>query len=915
MVTRVDAPATAEMKRIHAVVPPSTRQLARSRALRRCVTALLLGLAPSLSAQERGAEQLHLLVRGLTVTPRVLILGTLPEDADADLIAWLARGHLVETGYLSVSRGEARENYVGRETGVTLSALRTGEALAARRIDGGRQYFTRAFDIGYARTADAVFKLWNRDTLLSQLVVVIRAVRPHVLINSFSASLKDGDGQHDALTLLASEAFTAAGDSVKFPAAQFGAPWSPLKLYENGPGLVIDANEYAPVLGRTYNDIATESRAQQRTHGMSDASLRSSGLVQLHRVATQVNADTPAASEKSLFDGIDTSFARIEAGFPRDVNHTLRLVATYADSARRALDLEQPARVVRYLSRAADAAASVRINMPWCRHSAQDAQVHLGVAGRCTPQSLDLDASIDLVQHRVNEALFNAAGISVESSSDRELIGSGDSALVTVTVRNHGTIPVTLREVTITGAVTPIGAPVIAIPPDSTVRLSRKVAGLVDPHPWYIGQRAGNFYYPAENGLNGLAMTTRLTGAWSMLGMTQPEDIHRTSDVTVLVDIGGAFVSMSAGPVLYRVATPQFGARAYPLAEVPPVTLAFERALEWVVARKSVTREFRVTLKSWSDSAQQFTPKAILPASLHLDSLPSTITLAPHEQRLFFLHARGSLEPARHEFGFFGLSRTRVPFTEGFRTIEYPYLPPIRPFRTSAMYLRAVEIEVPRSLSVAYVQGIGDDVAAALKQIGAIAVVIDPDDLLRLDLSSFSAVVIGPRAFEAHEGLFGKIGLLHDFARKGGTVLLMAESPAVMDSRLLPFPVSYATPIPYRVTSPDAPVVVADHKSRLLNWPNVISADDWMDWSGDRAVMVPSAADSHYARPIEMHDPEQAENRNAILATALGKGWFIYTTLTLPQQIALGVPGSMRLLVNMLSIGLAPDGRSTPMSH
>ena len=869
------------------------------------LAALLFPAVHPLTAQTGGAERLHLLMRGLTVTPRVLLLGTQPEDADADLIAWLARGRMVETGYLSLTRGEGGENYVGRETGVSLGALRTEEALAARRIDGGRQFFTRAFDIGYARNADAVFKQWNRDTLLGQMVIVIRAFRPHVLVDSFSGDTAEQDGQHQALSLLARAAFVAAADSVAFPVTGYGTVWAPLKLYDHGPGLVIDANEFDAVLGRSYRDIAFESRAQQRTHGVSDTLLRRSGIVQLRRVATRVNEATPARAEQTLFDGIDTTFARLEPGFPRDVNRTVRRVGAYADSARAALALDRPAGVVQYLARAAEAAASVRINMPWCRHPAQDAQLRVGSVARCNAvQTLDLDASIDLVLRRVNEALFTAAGISIEARADRDLIGAGDSALVSIMVSNHGKLAVTLREITVTGSATPIGAPSIVIAPDSMVRVTRVVSGLADPHPWWISQRAGDFYSGTQTSLNGLAQTTRLSGLFSILGMAMPEDIQRTSDVNVLLDIAGAFVSMSAGPVLFAAATPTLGVRRDPLAEVPAITLSFERSLEWMVAGRNTTREFRVTVKSYSDSTQQFTPKSFLPNGLKLDSLPPTITLAPREQRILFLTTHGTLAAARHEFGFFGQSRTRGALTTGFRTIQYSYLPPVRPFRTSAMYLRAVNIEVPRMLSVAYVQGVGDDVAAALKQIGVPTVVIDPDDLLRLDLSSFSTIVIGPRAFESRPELLGKVTMLHDFARKGGTVVMMYAAQGTAQSRVMPFAMALRSTGGERVTATDAAVTMLDRKSRLLTWPNAIAQDDWGDWLGERALLVPTSTDAHYQHPLEMHDPGEPANRNTILSVSLGKGTFIYTTLTLPQQIALGVPSALRLLVNMLCASL-----------
>jgi len=238
----------------------------------------------------------------------------------------------------------------------------------------------------------------------------------------------------------------------------------------------------------------------------------------------------------------------------------------------------------------------------------------------------------------------------------------------------------------------------------------------------------------------------------------------------------------------------------------------------------------------------------------------------------------------------------------------HPHIPPTNHYHSSALYLQAVDINVPAKVMTAYVPGVHDDVDAMLRQLEVPGVSVEASDLLRVDLSKFTTLVIGPRAFEVNPELMGQKERMLDFVRNGGTMVVLGAQYATTQSSVLPYPVVLSRPTPEHVTSPDARVSVLDPKARLLTWPNAIHEPDWQDWVSERALFVPTAVDSHYSHLIETHDPGEKENANSLLVTHLGKGTFIYSSLTFASQMQGGIQGAARLLVNLLSAG-QPSGR------
>lgn len=309
-------------------------------------------LAPlSLHSQSRGAScSAPPSTDAACDTRRVLIIAAHPDDEDTQLLSWLQRGGNAEAAYLSLTRGDGGQNLIGNELGEALGVIRSEELLAARRVDGAHQYFTRAYDFGFSKTADETFKHWPKDSLLNDVVKVVRTFRPQIILAVFSGTPRDGHGQHQVSAILAKEAYEASGDTKRFPEAEFGPAWTVSKFYrdawfvQNQATLKINVGEYNPALGKSYAEIAGESRSQHKSQGFG--SIQRKGLVWANvlRESSRVNESTPAAQEKSMFDGLAAQPPSLPAA-NSEVANLDKAVALEAVADRRYVALGDKAQV------------------------------------------------------------------------------------------------------------------------------------------------------------------------------------------------------------------------------------------------------------------------------------------------------------------------------------------------------------------------------------------------------------------------------------------------------------------------------------------------------------------------------------------------------------------------------------------
>jgi LmbE family N-acetylglucosaminyl deacetylase len=780
-------------------------------------------------------------IEGLGVTTRVLMIAAHPDDEDSRLIAWLSRGRHVETGYLSLTRGDGGQNLIGDELGEALGVIRTEELLAARRIDGAHQYFGREFDFGFSKTAAESFAHWPHDSVLGDVVTVVRAFKPHVIVAVFTGTPSDGHGQHQVSGIVAREAYDAAGDTVRFPVAVYGPAWTPSKFYRDksyfGGGdstLKIDVGSSDALLGRSYSEIAALSRSQHKSQGMGQIARFGPATATLYREATRVNAATPRGAERSMFEGIDTTWTR------------LRPLAG-VDSL---------------------AALTARIQrMPWATDPTSvrpvlgemlSAVTALGRGARTD----DAVATVRVMRHRVTAALLAASEFNGQANVGHDVVAVGwDSARVTLTtgVTHDGWSDGPLTRV----------ADTAVLVEDSAVT-----------QPWWLAK-------PRNGDMFGTPVS-RIA-----------EDQRASGTLSGVVQLAGGMTVETTLPVMHRIGDPVKGEIDRPLAGVPALSVTLDGTVAYVPAGARIDRTVRIELRSGLDTPQDASVSLTLPAGLTADSAARHVAMPAYGVRRLEFRITGMMAAGTGAIAAVATVGDRR-FARGYIPIEYDHIRPQKLYRDAAMALHAVDVFVPRSLTVAYIPGVGDNVPPALASLGVPVTVIDTAALLTADLSRYSAVVVGPRAYQASADVAAGARKLLDFARAGGTLVVQYGQYEMTDDGYMPYPVTFGRPAD-RVTDEQAAVTVLDAQSPVLNTPNKIGAADWTGWVQERSLYMPSTADARYHTVVTMKDPGERDNPNGILIAPLGRGMYVYTTLSFFRQLPAGNPGAARLFVNLLA--------------
>ncbi len=818
---------------------------------------LLIGTAPAARAQRElsGAARTELQLQQLEVTGSVLMIGAHPDDENTALLAWLARGRKVRTAYLSLTRGEGGQNLIGTEQGDAMGVIRTQELLAARRVDGAEQFFTRAIDFGFTKTPQEAFDKWGREEILSDVVWVIRSFRPDLIVLRFSGTPRDGHGQHQASAILGKEAFSAAADPARFPEQlKYVRPWQARRLMWNAfaftdeqrkeamklPGRVeIDPGAYNPVLGYSYREIAGMSRTMHRSQGMGSPEPPGSSKEFL----TLVAGDAP---HHDVFDGIDLGWSRV-AG---------------ADSAGALL---------------AQALAAYTPEHP-------EAAIPSLIAARRVLQGLTDPIAVRKLRD-IDETIAQCGGLWLDAAADRPELEPGLKFSIKTTAIDRGPLPVTLASVSVNGSAPAPPAPLASNEPKTASFAEAVAAGAPYSQPyWLVDAKQGDRYTVPDQTLRG-----------------RPEN-PPLYQATFHLELAGAAIDITR-PVKYRWVDHQRGELSRPVVVVPAVALTMPgRALVFGSASPR-TVEVRVKSTGANDSG-----------SLRLHA-PAGWTVEPAE-RSFQMKDAGqetALQFRLNPPGADSAGLLQATATVNGRDIDvatepvsYTHIPPQFLFPPADSRLARADIRT-LAHNIGYVMGAGDEMPEALRQIGCDVTLLTSTDLAEADLSRFDAIVTGVRAYNVRPDLAANTQRLLDYVNQGGTLVAQyntvanfnpTDGPAL--DHIGPYPLKFNHD---RVTVEDVPVAFLEPSSPLLHQPNVITEKDFQGWIQERGLYFAHEWDPHYQPLFEMHDPGEKPLKGATLVTRYGKGAFVFTAFSWFRELPAGVPGAYRIFANLLSAG------------
>lgn len=818
--------------------------------------------------QKTGAAELLRAIERLAVVGNVLYVAAHPDDENTRLLAYLSGEELARTAYLSLTRGDGGQNLIGSEQGPLLGLIRTQELLAARRVDGGEQFFTRARDFGYSKTPTETLAIWNREAVLTDAVWVIRQFRPDVIITRFPTQGIETHGHHTASAILAEEALRAAADP-SFAKEQLQtvgvwqakrlfwnrSPWGRLASDDLSKFVKLDVGGYNPVLGVSYGELAADSRSMHKSQGFGSARSRGPSPEYFLPLYPQ---SPDGKLPQSLFEGIDRSWRRVPGGDK---------LAQLLGQAAKEFDPRRPGTVIPTLLRARAELLGLP-DSPWK-----------------APKLREID-----------DVIVGCAGLHLESVASDYVVVPGDSLKVTLSVIQRaavGSSSVKLREVRLPGAVTvPVGAELSVGTPWQLERAVQVAAQTEISNPYWLSEAP-------EPGMYRVAERDK-----RQIG--QPEN-QPSLPVEFVLDFRGADGQTSTiqlvRPVQFKWTDPVAGERLRSIEVTPKVMVNVDASVLMFSDKSS--RALRVRLKAGKDSVSG-TVRLALPMMYVAEPAQAAFSLAQkgeEQEVLFQVRYRDKLPSASVSSD----NTLRVEaivdgqtYSRGILRIEHPHIPIQTLFPEATVKLVGVSLQKTRS-KIGYIAGAGDEVPAALKQVGFEVTMLSEDAILRQPLGQYGAIVVGVRAYNVNPRLPFYRDKLMQYVSAGGNLVVQYNTSNRLGKLTVPMgphPFEISTD---RVTDENAEVKVLIPGHPIFEKPNKIKPADFAGWVQERGLYFADKWDEKYQAPLAMNDPGEPEKRGSLIVVRHGKGSFVYTGLSFFRQLPAGVPGAFRLFANLIS--------------
>ena len=800
--------------------------------------------------QPVNSAELQLALARLNVLGRVLYIGAHPDDENTALLAYLARERLADAAYLSLTRGDGGQNLLGSEKGELMGVIRTQELLAARRIDGAHQFFTRAIDFGYSKSSDESLEIWDHDAVLSDMVRIIRRYQPDIIIARFLEGDNGGHGHHAASALLAREAFIAAADPSRFPEQLAELkPWQAKRLLWNGwrldPAkedslLMVDTGLYNPLLGRSYTEIAAQSRSMHKSQGFGSAERRGSRIEYFRHLAGEYGP-------RDLFDGVDLSWRRVSPAGDS-------LARLFTEALHR-------------FSPAAPAAALPPLLRAW-------QMIQQLPDGPYVMQKRD-----ELI-----EAIRACSGLWLEAAADRPVAAAGDSLRLALQVVNRSDAPWLLEQISFSWGLAGmlVQSPLANNQPfEKTVPLSLP-PGLPVTQPYWLQQPAGGgLYTVAEQSLTG-----------------EPES-PPAGTVTFSLRLADQLLPMTI-PVLYRWTDPVEGDLYRPFVVGPPVLVHVKETLLLFADHKA--RPIGIQLRSLTGAVSG---RAILALPAGWSCSPESIPfqLARRDETLDLEFQIHPMDHAQEGNVTAQASTSGRSWGEVMITISYPHIP-VQTLFTPAQ-AKLLRLPLPSAKRrIGYIMGAGDEIPACLEAAGYPLRMLSDNDLEKGNLAGLDVIITGVRAYNTRPALAAAQPRLLQFVQTGGTLIVQYNTPfRLVTSQLGPWPLRLSRD---RVSDEEAPVTLLQPEHPLLTRPNRITAADFSGWVQERGLNFPDQWDDRYQTLLASHDPGEKDKTGGTLYARYGKGIYIHSSYSWFRQLPAGVPGAWRLFLNMIQAGATP---------
>lgn len=816
--------------------------------------ALVTLFSYTLSAQapkKPHSGEIQQMIEKLDVLGTVLYVAAHPDDENTSLITYFANEEHMRTGYLSATRGDGGQNLVGPEIREELGLIRTQELLAARRTDGGQQFFSRANDFGYSKHPDETFNIWNKEEVLSDFVWVFRKFRPDIIITRFSTTPGITHGHHTGSAILAKEAFELAGDPNAYPEQlEFVEPWQPKKLFWNtswwfyrNTGQEMDTSQlaqinigkYNPLLGKSYTEISSLSRSMHKSQGFGSTGSRGD--------ATEYLTQWDGTETKQPFDDIATSWERV-AGSDE--------VKFMIEKMKEEFDPADPAEILPTL-----------------------------ILTKKAIEKIEDDFWKEIKLNEINQLIKAVSGLYVELVATENSYVPGDSIEISIEAINRSAVEMRIESVKLNHwfDASELSSTLVN---NKRLRTSMKLKlpnNIAYSTPYWLTEEAS-------------------LGMYTVLDQEQrgkPENDPSIEGI-VTISLEGEKISFTT-PVVFKRNDPVEGEVYEPVAISPPVMANLSGSVLVFGDNNPKMVEVRV-IAGRKKVKGELSLKAPKGWSISPSSQPFELGQKGQEQ----LYSFEVTPPKKASDGKISvaLQYEGKSYSKGYTEINYDHLPKQNIYPNAQT--RVVRLDLVRKGQlIGYIEGAGDAVPDNLKEIGYKVEILAKDDVTAENLAKYDAVILGVRALNIVQWLSYKNEELFKYVEQGGTLINQYNTNRrLVTDKIAPFDLTLSRD---RVTVEEAPVRILAKDHPAILGPNKITGADFENWAQERGLYFPNEWGEEFTPILSSNDPGETPKDGGLLVAQYGKGYYVYSGYSWFRNLPAGVPGAYRLFVNLISLG------------